>query len=34
MKEKHAALIKWERHLNRIATGEEENKVIQFNRKG
>lgn len=30
LKEKHAALLKWERHLNRIATGEEENKVIDF----
>jgi hypothetical protein len=33
LKEKHAVLIKWERHLNRIASGEEENKVIQFNIK-
>jgi len=30
LREKHAALIKWERHLNRIATGEEEKKVVQF----
>lgn len=34
LKEKHAVLIKWERHLNRIASGEEENKVIQFNVRG
>ena len=30
MKEKHAALLKWERYLNRIAAGEEEKKVLQF----
>lgn len=30
LKEKHAALMKWERHLTRIASGEEENKVIQL----
>lgn len=30
LKEKHAALIKWERHLTRIASDEEENKVIQL----
>lgn len=30
LKEKHAALIKWERHLTRIASGEEEQKVINF----
>ena len=30
LKEKHAALIKWERHLMRIASGEKENKVIQL----
>lgn len=30
LKEKHAVLIKWERHLKMIMTGEEENKVIQF----
>jgi len=34
IKEKHATLIKWERYLNRIASGEEENKVIQFNTRG
>ena len=34
LKEKRATLIKWERYLNRIAAGEEENKVIQFNAKG
>ena len=27
-KEKRAALVKWERHLKRITTGEEEKKVI------
>lgn len=32
LKEKRGALIKWERYLNRVATGEEEKKVIQFNR--
>ncbi|HOX15843.1 MAG TPA: integrase family protein [Smithellaceae bacterium] len=32
LKEKHAVLIKWERHLNRIASGEEENKVIDFDK--
>lgn len=32
LKEKHAALLKWERHLNRIASGEEENKVIDFDK--
>jgi len=30
LKEKHGALLKWERLLNRIATGEEEKKVVQF----
>lgn len=30
LKEKHTALIKWERYLNRIVSGEEENKVIPF----
>ena len=30
LKEKHATLIKWERHLNRIASGEEEQKVIHL----
>lgn len=30
LKEKHAALMKWERHLTRIASGEEEKKVIQL----
>ena len=29
-KEKHEALLKWERHLSRIATCEGENEVIQF----
>jgi len=30
LKEKHGALIKWERLLNRIATDEEEKKIVQF----
>lgn len=30
LEEKHEVLIRWERHLNRIKTGEEENAVIQF----
>jgi len=30
MKEKHSALLKWERYLNRIASEEEERKVLQF----
>lgn len=30
LKEKHTALIKWERHLNRIVTSEEEKKIVQF----
>ena len=30
LKEKHAALIRWERHLARIVSGEEEAKVIQL----
>ncbi|MBP7765315.1 MAG: integrase family protein [Syntrophaceae bacterium] len=30
LKEKHLSLLKWERHLNRIASGEEEKKVIEF----
>jgi hypothetical protein len=30
LKEKHGALLKWERLLNRIATGEGEKKVVQF----
>lgn len=30
LREKHATLIKWERQLIRIASGEEENKVIQL----
>jgi hypothetical protein len=30
MKEKHSALLKWERYLNRIASEEEEKKVLQF----
>jgi hypothetical protein len=34
IKEKHATLIKWERHLNRIVSGEEENKVIPFKARG
>lgn len=31
-KEKHATLLKWERHLNRIAAGDEESKVIDFDK--
>ncbi|PKN68439.1 MAG: integrase [Deltaproteobacteria bacterium HGW-Deltaproteobacteria-12] len=34
MKEKRATLLKWERYLNRIASGEEENKVIPFQTRG
>ena len=30
MKEKHAALFKWERYLNKISAGEEEKTVLQF----
>lgn len=30
LKEKRAALVKWERHLTTIASGKEENKVIQL----
>jgi integrase len=30
IKEKHKILIIWERYLNRIVSGEEENKVVQF----
>jgi hypothetical protein len=30
IKEKRMALMKWERHLSRIAAGEEEKKVIQL----
>jgi hypothetical protein len=30
LKEKHVTLIKWERHLTRIASGEEESKVVQL----
>lgn len=33
LKEKHAALMKWERHLSRIASDIEENKVIQLNNR-
>jgi integrase len=31
MREKHAALLKWERHLAKILTGDEDRKVIPFN---
>lgn len=31
LKEKQATLIKWERYLTRLLSGEEEKKVIQFN---
>ncbi len=34
IKEKHSTLIKWERYLNRIVTGEDESKVIPFKAKG
>lgn len=30
IKEKHKTLVIWERYLNRIVSGEEENKVVQF----
>ena len=33
IKEKHTALVKWEKHLNRIAIGEDESKVVQFSSK-
>jgi len=33
IKEKHTALLRWERHLTKIALGEEENKVVQIRGK-
>lgn len=34
LKEKRTTLMKWERYLTKIASGEEEKNVIQFNSKG